>query len=94
MPIKRGRVARRIHIAAAIARLQPFAARPLMEIEIVLPSANPNHKDYLGRENRAYIRCATSGRVLVAAPSAYALLKKIEDGWKYEPDKLEGLWCS
>ena len=92
MPIKHGRIAQVSDVKQAIEEHNPFAADPNLELDIVLPTAHPDHREYKGRKNRAYIRDAKTWKILITAPSAYALVQKIEDGWKYQPDKKEGLW--
>ncbi len=96
MPIKRGRVAKAAEVRDVIKEHQPFAADPTLTLDvldIVLPSAHPDHRQYYGRKDRAYIRDTRTWRILVTAPSAYALVQKIRAGWKYQPDKKEGLWA-
>lgn len=93
MPIKRGQIAKLADVKDAIKDCNPFAADPSIEIDIILPAANPDHREYLGREHRAYIRDVRTWKVLLTATSAYALVQKIRSGWKYEPNKKEGLWA-
>ena len=91
MPIKNGKHARHEDIVAALKQYQPFPRG--VQVTVVLPTAYPNlHHNYKGRKHRAYIADALTSKILVTAPSAYALLEKIESGWKYEPGKKQGLW--
>jgi len=90
MPIKQGRMAKWKDIVSALQTHQTFP--PGMDVEVVLPCAKPDHREYHGRRDRAYLRDVSTGKILVTAPSAYALLEKIEAGWTYEPGKKEGLW--
>jgi len=92
MPIIRGQVAKRVDVLDAIREHNSFGEYSMESIEIVLPSPKPHHREYLGRNDRAYIKDAATGKILVTAPSAYALVQKIHDGWKYQPYKKEGLW--
>ena len=99
MPIKNGKKATRMNVIKALDKHKPFAAIPEMQIEVVLPRAYPDRIDYrMGpnvvhqRKHRALIRERTSGTILLTAPSTYALVEKIENGWKYDPNKKEGLF--
>ena len=96
MPIKNGKVATRVQIMEAIKEHQPFAAGPLApseaDLEIVTPQPYPSPRDDYGREHRAFIRDIRTKKVLISATSAYALLEQIESGWKWEPNKKEGLF--
>ena len=84
--------ARRKDVIEAIREHRPFAATPFLDLYIVLPTASPDHHEYISRKDRAYIKTADTGKILITAPSTYALIQKIKDGWKYQPDKKEGLF--
>lgn len=90
MKVKRHASLSQIQRALELSR--SFALTPGLNIEIVLPEARPSHDRYMGRKHRAYIRRCDTGQILVTAKSAYALLDLIQGGWKYNPDKREGLF--
>ena len=95
MPVKNGKIANMIDVMKVIEKYNPFSkGTPDIRISVVLPTAKPHHREYLGRRNRAYIKDARTNRILVTAPSTYELVKKIENGWIYEPNKREGLFIT
>lgn len=94
--IKNGNIARESDIREALQANNCINSD--IEVEIVMPQANPHYTNKLKvkqkgnvKPARAFIRDRNTGRILVHAPSAYALLEKIENGWKDEPKK-EGLF--
>ena len=95
MPVKNGKIANLTDVMKVIEKYNPFSkGTPNIRISVVLPTAKPHHREYLGRRNRAYIKDARTGKIFVTAPSSYELAKKIEDGWIYEPNKREGLFIT
>lgn len=95
MPVKNGQIANLTDVMNALKKHNPFSkGMPDIRISVVLPTAYPNHREYLGKRNRAYIKDARTGRILITAPSTYEMVKKIEDGWIYEPNKREGLFIT
>jgi hypothetical protein len=90
MSVKNGNIAREMDVWNA---LKNHKAIPKdIKVKIVLPVAYPDHKENKGKQNRAYLQDIKTNKILVAAPSAYQLVERIENGWKYEPDKKEGLF--
>lgn len=95
MSVKNGRIAKLADVMKAVEKYNPFAkGTPDIRISVVLPTAQPHHRENLGRKNRAYIKDARTGRILITAPSTYEMVRKIENGWIYEPNKREGLFIT
>ena len=92
MPIKNGKVATFKDVWGAILKYNPFPSIEMSHLEIHLPKAYPNYKENLGREHRAYIQNNRTGAILITAGSAYELVEKIQNGFKYDPNRKEGLW--
>lgn len=83
------------NVRAAIVKFNPFDDSPhfsRFDLDIVLPKAYPKPEKYIDREHRAYIRDKKTGDILVTAPSAHELVKKITEGWKWLTRGKEGIF--
>lgn len=93
MPVQHGRIASAKEIRQALTYAHSLGKyNKMLDIEIVTPSAYPKRGENKGREHRCFIRDKKTDKILLTAHSAYKLLEKIHQGWKYEPNKKEGLF--
>jgi len=91
-PTVKKRHANRQDVLRAIEKHQPFSAIPNVLLEIVLPEAYPTGDKWRKKKHRALIRRLDTEEIMITATSTYELVDKIEGGWKYEPNKKEGLF--
>lgn len=76
----------------AVGECKPFANASGIVPVFFSSKATADPQKSLGRKHRVYIKDDRTGKILVTAPSAYTLVDKIKSGWKYDPNKKEGLF--
>ena len=99
MAIKNGKIARALDVQWAINAIKPFEIDPAIIPVVVTAKDYPTAEERRTRLNvkvpskkyRAFIYDKITGRFLVGAPSTYELVEIIQNGWKYDPKKKEGL---